>query len=242
MRGRAVSVGGAPNGRAGKTDPELRITLEAVQLCIANADRLLSDSKKVSEPTAFALAETALEEILKGWALFHRMDTRGDNISSRTRDPNLKAFMEAIGGIKLERLFDSHEEKLQVLEPALEWIEGRFDDLEVAREGSASPESGSTNEPPHYLFSTAELQREIQLHRSLFGVVKQSLKAGLRREATSGLYVDKTPDGRIIAPSSQGLLYAVPIQRIVSLLIGHLQVLTLYVAGVVGNSDTRVGN
>jgi hypothetical protein len=53
-----------------KTDGPIPVPVEAVQPCIANAERLLEDAIDVSEPTAAAVTELAPEEALKGWILF----------------------------------------------------------------------------------------------------------------------------------------------------------------------------
>ena len=221
MWGRPVSDGGAPNDRAGKTHPELRITLEAVQLCEANADRLLSDSKNVSEPTAVALAELALEEVLKGWVLlFHRTDAPRDSDVSRSvqllvaDDESLREFLDTLRGISPKDLFRSHEAKLRALEPALRLIEGSLSKMES---GSPGP----------------LLQKEALKTRISVKWVRQYEKADLRKLAESGLYVDRTKDGWIFSPSSSYILVAAPFREVVATLLFILKAVTLTAAGVV---------
>jgi len=48
---------------------KIPITLEGLQLAIQNAERLLSDSQKVSIPTKVALLEIGLEEVAKAWVI-----------------------------------------------------------------------------------------------------------------------------------------------------------------------------
>ncbi|MEM4005881.1 MAG: hypothetical protein QXM43_09685 [Desulfurococcaceae archaeon] len=59
-----ISVKGAE-----KKKLDIRISLEGVQLCIQNAERLLSDSQNVSLPSKVALLEIGLEGISKAFGL-----------------------------------------------------------------------------------------------------------------------------------------------------------------------------
>ncbi len=52
-----------------KVNGKVPITLEGVQLCLNNAERLYNDSLNVSIPTKIALQEIGLEEISKAWNL-----------------------------------------------------------------------------------------------------------------------------------------------------------------------------
>lgn len=53
----------------------IHVPVEAVQLCISNAERLLNDAAAdVSIPTSAALIELGLEETLKGWILLLNLD------------------------------------------------------------------------------------------------------------------------------------------------------------------------
>jgi len=61
------------NPVTGNPEGPIPVPVEAVQLCITNAERLLEDAVDVSEPTAAALTELALEEALKGWILFFNL-------------------------------------------------------------------------------------------------------------------------------------------------------------------------
>ena len=47
----------------------LKVTVEAIELTLQNAERLLDDSKHVSTPTKFALLEIGLEEVSKAWGM-----------------------------------------------------------------------------------------------------------------------------------------------------------------------------
>lgn len=70
------------------------VTLSAVQLCVENAERLLSDATKTSAPTAAALAELSIEEAAKGWMLFLRLQAQGRYAQNLPRPP--KAVVKAL--------------------------------------------------------------------------------------------------------------------------------------------------
>ena len=55
---------------------KLSISLEAIQLCILNAERLLDDSQNVRIPTKMALLELGLEEISKAWGLLLTLEKK----------------------------------------------------------------------------------------------------------------------------------------------------------------------
>ncbi|MGC8651525.1 MAG: hypothetical protein ACP5RX_02855, partial [Minisyncoccia bacterium] len=52
-----------------KKSKEIKPTIEGIQLCVMNAERLWRDSKKVSEPTKAALIELSIEETAKAIGL-----------------------------------------------------------------------------------------------------------------------------------------------------------------------------
>lgn len=54
----------------------LPVQLEAIQLMIQNAERLLDDSQNVSIPTKFALLEIGIEEVSKGWGMVMTFEKR----------------------------------------------------------------------------------------------------------------------------------------------------------------------
>ena len=49
---------------------KIRPSLESIEICLLNSQRLASDAEKVSLPTRAALLELSLEEITKGWMLY----------------------------------------------------------------------------------------------------------------------------------------------------------------------------
>ncbi|MHB1507087.1 MAG: hypothetical protein ACYCUZ_03405 [Cuniculiplasma sp.] len=63
-----ITVKGEAKNEKSKKE-EIPLTLEGIQLCLQNAERLFVDSQKVSLPTKVALLELGLEEISKAWGL-----------------------------------------------------------------------------------------------------------------------------------------------------------------------------
>ena len=74
------------------TSKDISISLDGIQLCIQNAERLLVDSHKVSIPTKMALLELGLEEISKAWGLLLTFEKQ-----TFARNPDLiKIFFECL--------------------------------------------------------------------------------------------------------------------------------------------------
>jgi len=48
------------------------VTLQDIQLCVINAERLYKDSKSVSFPTKVSLFELSFEEVSKSWAIYFK--------------------------------------------------------------------------------------------------------------------------------------------------------------------------
>lgn len=117
----------------------IHVPVEAVQLCISNAERLLNDAAAdVSTPTSAALIELALEETLKGWILFLNLDDAprwpkkldeqspkpSEGTGRPTYDPKIEAEIQSKlrripRGEDLRRVFlgrDAHRIKLDTLD------------------------------------------------------------------------------------------------------------------------------
>jgi hypothetical protein len=71
-------------------------TLEGIQMCAMNAERLFNDAQKgVSEPTAVALLELSLEELSKAFALlFRHIDERFEDANPRR---SIKLVSQSLG-------------------------------------------------------------------------------------------------------------------------------------------------
>jgi hypothetical protein len=88
-----------------------RPTLETVEICLLNSQRLFSDAEKVSTPTAAALLELCLEEIAKGWMLYFTFlkqksgGVRAALDRSRASSPEESRLLR-----KILSFYDKHEE------------------------------------------------------------------------------------------------------------------------------------
>ena len=250
MRGRAVSEAGAPTvgstqapsiglkgEQLGPSPQPLKITLQGVQLCIANAERLLKDSNSVSEPTAFALAELALEETLKGWVLYYHQRTenarrivagRKDTVVAYTRD--LAEVMRRVTDVDVEKLFSVHQEKLKVLEPILKQAANALSGVNA----TTLRQLAIASAPGFTLMKTPSEADIRTLTESFDGAIDYLRKfgaAGLRQLAMSGFYVDRTDSGEIISPSCSSIIPAYPIRNITLALLGVLRSSVLKASG-----------
>lgn len=211
----------------------LPITLDTVQLCIGNAERLLADSEKVSEPTALALAETAMEEALKGWVLyFHRVDRDRDAPAVEPR-PELRRAITGSEGLWKElfesamaadprSMFESHGKKLEHLDRILEVlarIVGGLSEDEFAEMASAS------FEPVASLRGMSSETRKAALSeaREALSLIQKGQARGLRDWALRGLYVDLTGVDRVVDPQSQVLVRAEALRAVVRALLSFLK-------------------
>ena len=87
-------------------------TLEGIQICTMNAERLLNDAGKgVSEPTAVALLELSLEELSKAYALlFRHIDERFD---AANRKKSIKLVSQSLGKKTLPQFSDEDIKKIR---------------------------------------------------------------------------------------------------------------------------------
>jgi hypothetical protein len=88
---------GSKNGKIRNPKP----TIEAIELMIQNAERLLDDSKHVSTPTKFALLEIGLEEVSKAWGIILTFD-----IISVDKNPNFFEALLKVGYVDTEKISD----------------------------------------------------------------------------------------------------------------------------------------
>lgn len=224
------------------TPKPLPITLDTVQLCIANAERLLADSVRVSEPTAVALAEIALEEVLKGWVLcFHRVDQDRD-APPKTPDPLVEkmlsgsekewtALADSAKAADPRAMFESHGKKLDQLDPILESLgklvgsltEDQFKHLASSAYGPAV----SLKE-----MSRADTAEALASARAVVGLIQKGHARRLRRWAEQGLYVDLTRADRVVDPLSETFLPATPLREVVRSLLSFLKGFVRVPAGV----------
>lgn len=90
---------------------ELSISLEAIQLCILNAERLLDDSQNVRIPTKMALLELGLEEISKAWGLLL-------TFAKQTFDRNLNLIERFFEVSHIDR--KKYSDAIKKIEPQIE--------------------------------------------------------------------------------------------------------------------------
>jgi hypothetical protein len=116
-------------------------SIEGVELCALNAERLIRDSFTVSEPTAVALSEFAIEEASKGLMMLFLIEAKNatKEEAEAEAEPSLAFELEA-GEVKqiqdffeknrpylerldteLNRAFKQHPPKLRFLQFALEY-------------------------------------------------------------------------------------------------------------------------
>lgn len=95
-----------------KAQVHVPATLEGVQICFMNAERLFNDAQKgVSEPTAVALLELSLEELSKAFALlFHHIDERFDAAGRRK---SIKLVSQSLGKKTLPQFSKEEIEKIR---------------------------------------------------------------------------------------------------------------------------------
>ncbi len=108
-------------------------SVEGVQLCMLNSQRLLEDSRKVSGPTKSALLELSLEECGKGIVMFYHALGNSIKVLPKEKKQEIESLRHklfgnkptssklengmrrAIGEEYLERIFNNHEIKLDAI-------------------------------------------------------------------------------------------------------------------------------
>ena len=207
-----------------------KLTVEGIQLCMANAERLWKDSFAVSEPTAVALTELSIEEASKGLMmallLQNQSEDTGFNVDLNPEESrSLEAFAER-NRTYIERLegqlsesFQHHRVKLRFLRFALQYDkvtipilrqEGRLEKLaaEVANPIFRLPEP-----------SLLELDRLDALLKR----IRVRRLNDLQRVKNEALYVGLATDGSLVAPGST-LSVLGPLRELASLTLVGLKV------------------
>jgi hypothetical protein len=240
MWGRAVSEAGAPTigptqapsiglkgEQLGPSQQPLKITLQGVQLCIANGERLLKDSRSVSEPSAFALAELALEETLKGWVLLshHRLQEVQTPVANDEKEASINHFSNALNELSkvdVDKLFSTHQEKLKALEPTLNLVARTLSGVD----SKTYAQIAQTSAPGITLMmmpSDADLRTLTGNLDRAYDYLQKYGARGLRRLAMGGLYVDRTDSGEVISPSCSSIVPAFPVQNMTLILLWFLR-------------------
>lgn len=211
---------------------KLKVTIEDVQLCIANAERLLADADKVSEPSAVALSELALEETLKGWVLYvHRTDEKRDaRRTALVAAAPIRRYLDdnaaLLKRIESRTVFKSHWAKLDALRfvagfirislkhtPVKELVESA---RKVTPGGTSM--SGFIDEPV-----IAQVGR-------LLTVVNEEEARELTGLKEKGFYVNLSDRDQLVSPDSllfpNGKVFAVYVRMILSVLKGTVTTTT----------------
>lgn len=207
-----------------------KLTIEGIQLCLANSKRLLKDSFAVSEPTAVALTELSIEEASKGLMMALILQNQTENTAfdvdlNPEEAKSLEAFgernrtyIDRLDG-QLSESFQHHRVKLRFLRFALQYDkvaipilrqEGRFEKL-AAEVGNPI---FRPSEP-----SLLELDRlDALLKRIRVGRLND-----LQRIKNEALYVGLATDGSLVAPGS-GLSVLGPLRELATLTLVGLNV------------------
>ena len=210
---------------ADKKRPKLVIGIEDVQLCVANADRLLSDAAHVSSPTAVALTELALEEVLKGWVLYAHRSDRAHDAPQRARaiPKEIEAYIEdnfpLIQQIHPRSVFESHWKKLDALTFTAGLLKMTLKHLTPRQiaEGADQTAGGGVS---HGALVTPVAIAEI---RKLLSVVDESNARKLSGLKERGFYVNLTSRDQMVSPQAILLLDPKVLALYVALIIGGLR-------------------
>lgn len=200
---------------------QARVPLEAVQLCADNAARLIEDSQGASEPTRAALLEVAMEEVSKGWILMTHLTDVGAPVIDSERLSNemygrpdafvpdsefgrsITQFVEgvvtvapsvgdAFGGPKV------HRKRLEFLGHIFGWIRNLIE---------TAGESGESDRLFHFFYGKAmrpglsHSEAKSELLETLRTLDETQL-SNLGRLKEEGLYVNRTPGGGFVSPTS----------------------------------------
>jgi hypothetical protein len=237
-----------------------RVPLEAVQLCIDNAYRLVDDSQDLSEPTAAALLELALEEVGKAWVLMVRLSdvgtgvlspeeffkqALGEKISRRYRRYSRKSgeyFQREVRAKapSLEETFaapgtkGSHKKKLEFVGRLLAWHRILL---------SAPPDPAVERSLSKFLISPAVRpttgSKGTEPILDLLDQFDEKLLPSLTAIKEGGFYVDRTRGGSYVSPTSLTLPDIDDLEAIVRLLLTTLQLVFTSLVKVTGHREER---
>ena len=221
----------------------LKPTVEAIELMIQNAERLLDDSKQVSIPTKFALLEIGLEEVSKAWGMrftFQKIlaDKNPDFFETQLKVghidtekisdvlvnilPEISEFFSKYNPDSFMRPFDSdgwkhHEVKISYLSQLIEYINKIA--LPITRASSDRTKAIGDILGKHISIKPdlKEIDAEID---SILDVNYEHLTEIVRLKE-SGLYVDIS-NGVFISPSSSPFETGT-LENLLELLIGMIK-------------------
>jgi hypothetical protein len=194
--------------RKRKILPKPKLSLEGVQLCELNAERLLRDSTTVSEPTASALCELSIEEASKGLMMVFLMEDDPESEGDIKLEPSELASIEEFVEYNrkyidklpslLSDAFWGHRVKLRFLKFALQYDKVTLP--LIKRKGRARAVVAQVTSPA-FRFDEASLAQFDQLE-ALLKQIRVNRLGHLETIKNDGFYVGLAPDGSLVAPGS----------------------------------------
>jgi len=209
----------------------------AVEVCIANAERLLGDSLKTSPPSAASLAELSIEEAAKAWMVYFKLLSQGrrPRFSPRLTKSDkgkLEAYLsgnvEYLKGLDKEIFlaFKRHKVKLRFLAFLLGYLEVTLPLLATKTRYLRNVQSLSGP-----AFKTQEPSGNIDV-QPILNLIKSFRLENLTELDSvkqSGFYVNLAKRGDLVSPEVEPLPFALLQQLAVFLIAalkGELQLLT----------------
>jgi hypothetical protein len=186
-----------------------KISLEGIQLCELNAERLLKDSTSVSDPTATALSELAVEEACKGLMMYFLLETDTTNSEGGLElEPKEIAELEAFAEknrryieklpSQLGEAFSHHPVKLRFLRFAL-----RYDKLCVPLLRKKNRLRTWVSQISNPVFRPEEISTSrIDELEDLLNHIRINRLGHLGDIKNESLYVNLAQDGSLVAPGS----------------------------------------
>ena len=196
------------------------ITVESIQLCLSNSERLYSDALRVSDPTSASLLELSLEEVTKAWGLtmvmerkllrrkpkaFDRLMKRGEIALSEEELDTIDRFLTNHEPEELllpfdEGSFRNHKSKIEYLSTLLEYFEALLPVTRKALKRAALIKEiyGRYTQPP----AEQELKWGDEIVDNILRNVDKENLSEIVKLKERGFYVD-FEKGKFISPSAR---------------------------------------
>ncbi|MDG6970671.1 MAG: hypothetical protein JRN54_06140 [Nitrososphaerota archaeon] len=209
---------------------------------MANAERLLEDSTKVSSPTQTALAELSLEEVAKAWMLYlTALQKRGKKdwlppgqfprMKGKSRDLRrvgkfLEEHQSYLEHLPVDQAFYRHEVKLEFLKFLLEYLRLLAPIAQTSRKQIIEWLSVAN---PGFNIGTIVSKRRPQAFDQILRRLNLWQLVTLNELKERGFYVNATRSGHLTAPDSHGTTFSVLVGSLALLLVvmlrGEIQLL-----------------
>lgn len=185
------------------------VSFTAVEVCVENAERLLTDATKTSAPTAAALAELSIEEAAKGWMLFLRLQAQGRELPNLPRIPRAvsdaleQALQDSIDDIRHldDRILDAfrgHRVKLRFLTLLLKIVSAG---LPLLSKKEDMVRISQDIHGPAFNVRNAEPSREIEAIEALLSSFRLEGLSDLDEIKKRGFYVNISEKWDLVSPS-----------------------------------------